>query len=644
MIDEKEKPIHLRQFKIQDSFWNYYQNLILEKVIPYQEQIMKDEIPEIEKSHAIENFKIAAGLSEGEFYGQVFQDSDLAKWMEALGNALSISDSTYFKVKSEEMIGIIEKAQEEDGYLDTFFQIKEPEKKWENLLECHELYCMGHMIEAAVSHFESTGSKRFLNVASKIADCIDAHFGKEKHRGIPGHEEIELALLRLYKATNEERYKNLAKYFIDERGLDPNFFAEERKIRNWEHWPMDPEDREYSQNDKPVRMQDHAEGHSVRATYLYTAMCDLAMQTNDEELYNACLKIWNNIISKKMYITGGIGSSVDGEAFTIDYDLPNDTCYTETCASIGLIFFARKLLQSNVSSVYADIMEKVLYNGVLCGMQHDGTKFFYVNPLEVIPNVSGKLYGYKHTLPERPCWYACACCPPNVARLLTSIGKYAWGENENTIYSHLFIGGEFTSKQIGSPVISLITEYPWKSDISYRIEEIQAESLFSLAIRIPCWAKKTCISVNGIEEFCEQNMENGYYKISRLWKKGDLVKVIFDMPVSMIHANEKVRKTAGCVAVQRGPLVYCMEGIDNGNDLHSIKINPQHQFAVSMVNDKDIGEYAQICTKGIRIVSEDEQLYSDLPLIEREQEIKMIPYFLWGNRGLNEMRVWCFEK
>ena len=355
---EKAYQMKVRDIKIKDDFWSKIQNLIIEEAIPYQEKVLNDEIPGIEKSHAIANYRIAAGFEEGEFYGMVFQDSDVAKWLEGVAYSLSVTENKELERRADEVIDIIAQAQEEDGYLDTYFLLKEPDHKWQNLQECHELYCAGHLMEAAVAYYNETGKTRLLEVVKRLADHIDARFGQDKEHGIPGHQEIEVGLLRLYNATGIEKYRNLASYFIEERGQNPDYFREEREKRGWIHFDMDPEDREYSQCHAPVREQNEAVGHSVRAVYMYMAMADLAMEMQDESLYEACRRLWDNIVNKRMYITGGIGSTSEGEAFTLDYDLPNDSIYAETCASIAMVMFAKRMLDIEADGQYSDIMER----------------------------------------------------------------------------------------------------------------------------------------------------------------------------------------------------------------------------------------------------------------------------------------------
>jgi len=627
--------------KIKDNFWTPIQNMIIDVVLPYQADILEDKVPEAEKSHAIENFRIAAGETKGEFYGMVFQDSDVAKWLEAAAYALSIRPDEALERKADEIITLIGRAQEPDGYLNTFFSVKEPEHKWQNLLECHELYCSGHMIEAAVAYYEATGKNTFLNIMRRNADLICERFGKDKIRGIPGHQEIELALFRLYKVTGEAKYLETAQYFLDERGKEPSYFAEELAKRNWYHWTEGPEKREYAQNHTPVREQTEAVGHSVRAVYMYTAMAAVATETGDEGLLSACRTLWNNIVNKRMYITGGIGSTHHLESFTIDYDLPNDTVYAETCASIAMVFFARRMLEIEPMGEYADIMEKQLYNCILSGMQLDGKRFFYVNPLEVVPGVSGELPGYKHVLPKRPQWFGCACCPPNIARLITSLGHYAWSENDQCIFNHLYIGGTFDHQIAGGIQIDCVTNYPWENTICYKINPKVPAVQFTFSIRIPTWSEKWTISVNGKPE--QVTLKNGYAYITRNWQAGDEVILTLNIEPKRIYSNTHVRANAGCTALTYGPLIYCFEECDNGTDLSALRLLRSSALLTEKKQMKLIGDVITIKAEGIRVESGDE-LYSYNPPNRKTTTLKAVPYFTWGNRESGGMRVWMLEE
>ena len=636
MIRKQAQPIALKKTSIRDSFWSPKQQLILDTAIDYQEKILNDQIPGAEKSHAVANFRIAAGLEEGEFYGMVFQDSDVAKWLEGVAYTLTIRPDADLEKRADAVIDIIARAQQPDGYLNTYFTIKEPEHRYQNLLECHELYCAGHMMEAAVAYYDATGKDTLLKVMERMADNIAAHIGPGKIEGVPGHPEVEIGLMRMYHTTGKEQYRDMAQYFIDRRGQDPDWFQKERQNRDWEHYPMNPADTKYNQSFAPVRQQKTAEGHAVRAVYLYTAMADLAASIGDESLLLACETLWENIVQKRMYVTGSIGSTVEGEAFTIDYDLPNDTAYAETCASIGMVFFGKQLLDITLDGKYADIIELELYNGILSGMQLDGQRFFYVNPLEVNPGVSGELYGYRHVLPQRPGWYACACCPTNTVRLITSLGQYVFSENPQTIFSNLFIGGAY---DLDKARIQVESQYPWQGDITYRIQP-KAETAFSLALRIPRFAKELQITVNG--EPWQAVPEKGYAYLSRGWAQGDVVQVHFDMPVRRIYANPAVRANAGRVALMRGPLVYCLEGIDNSAPLQALHLPRSSGFELHPAPEGVLKGNLLLTAQGLRYVDRP-VLYSDEPPRQEPVTLTAVPYYAWGNRGLNQMLVWIPE-
>lgn len=631
MFAKTANGISLSQVKVHDDFWTKIQNLVTDTVIPYQEKILKE--------GAIKNFKIAAGLIEDEYYGLVFQDSDAAKWIEGAANSLLLKPDVDLEKRLDEIIDIIEMAQQPDGYFNTYFTIKEPSRRFQNLHECHELYCAGHMMEAAVAYFEATGKKKLLNVMERMADYIESCFGIHKERGIPGHQEIEIGLMKLFRATNKEKYLKLACYFIEERGKNPNYFVEEKQKRGWVHFNMDPLDAEYAQYHAPVREQSTAVGHSVRAVYMYTAMADIAGQTGDLSLYEACDRLWNNIVEKRMYITGGIGSTVQGEAFTTDYDLPNDTAYAETCASIGLAFFTKQLLDLQPDNRYADVLEQILYNGVISGMGLDGKKFFYVNPLEVNTDISGVIPGYKHVLPQRTDWYDCACCPPNLVRILTSLGTFAYSENDQTIYSHLFVGGKVNLKNAD---ITLTTKYPWEGYLHYRIQSKNKRE-FEIAIRLPGWVPEYEVKVNGKKVDTEGKIRNGYIYLKRIWGENDYIDFVFKVVTRRIYSHTAVRANSGCVAYMRGPFVYCFEGTDNGEGLSAVRIPRMAPVTKEVVSTGCLEGLTILKLKGLRLKSED-TLYSMLPPVESETTLTAIPYFAWGNRELNDMRVWMYEK
>lgn len=638
--------IKVGQVKIQDGFWSKLQERIVDVVIPFQEKVLNDEVPGVAKSHAIENFRIAAGLADGEFYGMVFQDSDVAKWLEGVAYSLAVKPNKELEERADAIIDIIEQAQQPDGYLDTYFIVKEPERRWQNLQECHELYCAGHMMEAAAAYYQTTGKGKLLHVTERLAEHIISRFGEGKERGIPGHQEVEIGLMKLYRATGKEEYKDMARFFLEERGKNPNYFYEEKVKRGWQHWgqySLEPLDTTYNQAHQTIYEQEQAVGHAVRAVYMYTAMADLAGEDGDRRLYEACLRLWNNIVQRRMYITGGIGSTVEGEAFSIDYDLPNDTAYAETCASIAMVFFARRMLEIEPDGTFADIMERELYNGTISGIQLDGKKYFYVNPLEVNPDVSGKLSGYRHVLPTRPGWYECACCPTNLVRLIASLGAYAWSEGDTTIYSHLYIGQK---ADLAHAEVEVESRYPWEGNVIYHIEP-KTEEAFTLAIHIPAYVRtndeSTGIKINGESVELGANIKKGYLYLTRQWNSGDVVELQFDMPVRKVFANSHVRADAGCVALMRGPVVYCFEGADNGANLQSLRIPKELNAETYLCEEGVLKGNVCIRINGYRMQS-SESLYSEERPTRQPETLTAIPYYAWANRGENQMRVWMLEE
>lgn len=639
--------VNVRQVKVEDRFWSGLQEKVINVVIPFQEKVLGDEVPGVAKSHAIENFRIAAGLSQGEFYGMVFQDSDVAKWLEGVAYSLSVKPDADLEERADGIIDIIEKAQQPDGYLDTYFIVKEPEHRWQNLHECHELYCAGHMMEAGVAYYDVTGKDKLLHVVERLADHIIDRFGPEedKEHGVPGHQEVEIGLMKLYHVTGKEKYKEMARYFLEERGKNPDYFYQEKLKRGWQHWGQystETLDVSYNQAHQTIYEQKEAVGHAVRALYMYTAMADLAGTDADGRLYQACRTLWDNVVNKKMYITGGVGGNPEGEAFSNNYELPNDMAYAETCASIAMVFFAHRMLETEPDGVYADIMEKELYNSTISGMQLDGKKYFYVNPLECEPGVSGKLFGYKESLPVRPGWYACACCPPNLVRLVTSLGKYCWGESETTIYSHLMVGQR---AELEKAVVTVETAYPWEGKTTYTIAP-RTEEEFTFAIHIPCYVnlddEKVSLTVNGERLDIRGLVEKGYAYITRKWKDGDVIEVEFPMEVRKAYANQHVREDAGCVALLRGPVVYCFEGVDNGELIQSLRIPKELKAGAFMCREGVLKGNVLLKLEGYRMVG-SEELYSEKPPVKERVQMTAIPYYTWANRGENQMRVWMQE-
>ena len=633
----------LRHFTLSHGFLAHYANLMCRTVIPFQESVLRDEVPGVAPSHAIQNFANAAYLRKnghkspenGDFYGMVFQDSDVAKWLEAAAYSLVLRPDSELEERIERICDLIAAAQEEDGYLNTHFTLVRPHQKFTNLLEGHELYCAGHMMEAAVALYEATGNKKLLSIMAKNADLLYRHFITEGAEGYPGHPEVELALIRLWKATGVDRYRELAEHFVNIRGVDPDFYIKERELRDWQIWGNDPRNREYQQSHLPVREQKDAVGHAVRAVYLYSAMADLAAVTHEDALTEACFHLFDSITKRRMYITGGIGSTAAGEAFSTDYDLPNDSVYAETCASIGLIFFAHRLLKLKRDGRIADVMERALYNTVPAGIELDGTKFFYANPLEVIPGSAGCVHPYGHVRPQRPGWFGCACCPPNAARLLTSISKYVWDCVDGILYADLFAAGELELPEIH---IRVETAYPFGDTVKYTV--LSGES--PLAIRIPAFSREN-YAVSSAGEY-----RDGYYYTTA--RAGDVITVKLDMTPKLNRADPRVARNSGMGAVTVGPLVFCAEGVDNNGDVLNFSLDSTrltlNTEALSKIggfpaSDEDLDEIYTVTAEGAALISEDpDELYFSDHYRTVPRTLKLIPYFLWGNRGLNQMRVW----
>ena len=628
---KQQKQIPVRAYRA-EGFIGQVQQLIRESVIPYQYEVLWDRAPDTEESHVAANFINAGRALRGEdpgdgFRGMVFQDSDAAKWLEAAAYALENHPDPVLERQADELIDLIAGAQDSDGYLDTYFTIGNREKRWTNLLEAHELYCAGHMAEAACAYYEATGKRKLLDAMIRNAEHIYRHFVTEGREGWPGHPEIELALLRLYRVTGDARWKELSARFIDTRGTDPDFYRKEAEKRDWFVWSMDPGDNEYRQASEPVRSQRDAAGHAVRAVYLYTAMADLASETGDAGLLEACRRLWRSITERRMYVTGGIGSTVLGEAFTVDYDLPPDTAYCETCASVGLVFFASRMLENEVRGEYADVMELAFYNTVLAGMQLDGKRFFYVNPLEVHPGISGKAATQRHVLPVRPKWYACACCPPNAARLVGSLGRYAYGENESTVYCHLYAAGHAAFGN--GMALDCETDYPYGMTVRYT-----ARGDGTLALRIPAWSKTWRLAVNGTETGAE--IRDGY---AYLPVHGEArIELALDGTPRFLRASVRIPRLAGMTALKRGPLVYCFEEKDNG---------PVAALRIDRTREPEIAEDIPGLPAGTAAlkacaerIGDCEGLYDDGEEHTEACTATAVPYYTWGNRGENGMRVW----
>ena len=638
--------VDLHKLKITDPFLGQYQQLVRDVVIPYQWDALNDRIEEADPSHAIENFRIAAGRQEGEFYGMVFQDSDVAKWLEAVAYSLTVEANPELEARADAIIDLIGRAQQPDGYLNTYFTIKEPDGRWSNLMEGHELYTAGHMIEAAVAYYEATGKRHFLDIVSKFADLICETFGPEegKIHGYPGHQEIELALVKLYRVTKEKKYLELAKYFLDIRGEGVNYFLEEEKRPG--HKRIFPEfanyDPKYSQSHEPVRKQKTAEGHAVRANYMYSAMADLAYEYQDKELEDTCKTLWNNMVHRRMYLTGSVGSSGLLERFTTDYDLPNDSNYSETCASIALAMFGKRMADMEKDASYMDTVERALYNTLLSGIAMDGKSFFYVNPLEVWPANCIPRTSKEHIKPVRQKWFGVACCPPNITRTLASLGQYIYFQEENQIYTNLYISNE-TKVQIRDIPFTIKMEgnFPWENKLKFTIEG-NAETDAMLAFRVPSYAKNFCIEKNGQE--VKINVDHGYAKVEGMVYQ-DTFEISFDAPPVFVHANPQVRVDCAKTALVKGPLVYCLEETDNGDDLAAVLVDTT-QTPQETYEEELLGGCSVIHLDGKKISTQgwdDDCLYQEKPVTLDNVKLTLVPYCYWGNRKKGEMLVWMRE-
>ena len=636
MNPKRSLTLPLSAIRIDDSYWNRYTSLIPDKVIPYQWEILNDRIPDAPPSYCLNNFRAAAGDIEGRHQGMVFQDSDAAKWLEAAANSLASRSDPQLEKNADYVIDLIGRAQEDDGYLNTYFTLNYPREKWKNLTEGHELYCAGHFIEAAVAYFEAAGKKTALDIACRLADLICKTFGEKEDQmhGYPGHPEIELALVRLFHITENKNYLETAKYFVDTRGGSPNYFLEEMKRPDFHHiFPVFSDyDPAYSQSHLPVRGQETAEGHAVRALYLYCAMADLAGEYNDGELLERCKLLWNNIVQKRMYITGSVGSSGHLERFTVDYDLPNDSNYSETCASIALAMFGLRMAKVTGEASYFDTVERALYNTVRSGISLEGDRYFYVNPLEVWPQTCIEHTSRSHIKPVRQKWFDCACCPTNVARTLTSLGQYIYLINDDELFINLFIQNEASFEIKGKLIkLSLITDYPKNGLVKIKIKTDAL--IFSLNIRIPDFAEDFSVNQDG-------KARNGYFRITKTWS-GDEVIVSFNIKPRVIYSNPRVHQNCGRAAIARGPEVFCFEETDNGSNLASLSLDVSSPIEECRRDDL-CGGIMTLKARGKRLLLPDApDSFSDkfFPVTE-DVTLTAVPYGFWGNRAEGEMLVW----
>lgn len=635
--------------KITGGIFERYQKIIKEKAIPYQWKALNDRVEGAAKSGVVENFKIAAGESEEEYYGTCFQDSDLGKWMEAASYAVAWGHDQELERLLDKIVELIEKAQCEDGYLNTYFSVVQPEKRFSNIRECDELYCFGHLAEAAVAYYQATGKKKFLEIMCRYADLLCDTFGN-KDGQIPacdGHAEAELAFVRLYEATKEKKYLEQAGFQLYIRGREPYYYDIEWERRGCKSFhphlqgERPSEDKEYDQSDGPVAEMTHPVGHAVKMGYLLAGMAAYSQYAKDESLYTACKTIFREILTKQIYVTGAVGATRHKEAFTKDYHLPNDRAYGETCASAAMAIAIRRMLLVEPDAVLADALEKILYNALPAGMSLNGERYFYVNPLEVYPRDLEADHDYDSVKAVRQKWFDCACCPPNLIRVLADLGEYFYVCSESEVYIHLFSESDTEIEISPLKKIRIIqkTAYPFDGKIKIILEQANDLDVF---IRIPGWCSKGILQVYGEKKEIGTNGTPMYERI-RIRRENTEITLELKLIPYCVCASQEVKADAWKVAVMRGPVVYCAEEADNGPELFNLALNPEAGFEV--VRETGLEAPALISRKGYRRSGRKNKsnLYTPYANEIIETNIKLIPYAMWGNREAEqpaEMAVW----
>jgi uncharacterized protein len=595
----KITPVNFADVIITDQFWK-----------PRLDRLYKVTawalIDQIEHSPGrLDNFEKVDGLIPGKHIGYFFNDSDVYKTLEALAYMIQLHPDTAIEATADRWIDLIAKAQMKDGYIDTYYELGGIDKRWTDM-GMHEMYCAGHLIEAGIAYYHATGKRKLLDVGIRMANHIDSVFGPGKRHWVPGHEEIELALGKLYVLTQDKRYLNLAHWFLEERGHGYGVGG------IWEPQNSSWAGVNYCQDNVPVRDINHITGHAVRSMYLFTGMADIGSLTDDTGYIDALKRVWKNLVYKNMYITGGIGSSGNDEGFTHDYDLPNATAYNETCSSVGMVFWNERMNKLTANTKYADVMERTLYNAALSGISLKGNKFFYDNPLAS----DGKN--------ERQAWFVCACCPPNIARLLASLSGYIYATSPNGIWINLYIGSHGKMEVDNTAVeVNMQTQYPWQGDVKLTLHPSKTAH-FNVMLRKPGWCNNFTVSVNG-ERIPQPVIQNGYIVIPGLWHENDHILLQMEMPVKLISADPHVQADSGRRAIQRGPLVYCLEQPGDTLGLNNITFSPKTTFTV---------KYQPDLLDGINTVQAD----------NGNASYTMIPYYAWANRTPGSMEVWVKYK
>ena len=625
------QPLDQTRVSITEGFWGSKQQLVGQVTLLHvydqlQHQGHLDALRLDQRMHR--------GRQEsGSWYwgGSIFWDSDVAKWLEAASAYLQHHTDDKIEALVDGTIQLLANAQQSDGYLNSHILTWRPRHRFKNLRDLHELYCAGHLIEAGVVHRRATGKETLLDIVTRFADYLTTVFGAGSGQlpGYCGHPEIELALIRLYRLTGKERYLNLSRFFVERRGTKPHYFDREA-IERMDSIPFRPNHPvspyAYMQAHEPLRQQREVVGHAVRAMYLYSAAADLAYELKDDELAGVCKNFWQDLCRSKLYLTGGLGSSAENEGFTKDYDLPNLESYAETCAAIGLLFWAHRMVHIDLDSRYTDMMERGLYNGVLAGLGSDGKSFFYHNPLASD--------GSHHRV-VWPWW--CPCCPANLARLVLSLSGYLYSSSARAIAIHHYVSSNAQFTIDGREArFSAKSNFPFDGAASIQFEETPGTP-FEIVLRVPGWAGGHHFAVNGQEVV--PTIVAGYATISRAWNPGDEITARFEMPVQAHYSHYQVAGNRGRVAVSRGPLIYCAEEADNAGHLDQFAINPEDPAEVRQ-QDRELGEVVSLCVPGLKEEQTDGSLYSRSAPATKACRIKMIPYYLWDNRAPGEMLVW----
>ena len=633
MMKNGYTPVPFADVRINGPFWRERLETVLTRTIPSQHA----KLAEVGILNSLKLPKPVPPLtiprnSHG-FTMQIFWDSDVGKWIEAASYALSHRRDPEIEAKIEAIVDDLAKAQSPDGYLNSWYIGREPEKRWTNLRDNHELYCAGHLLEGAIAYFRATGRRRLLDVMERYADHIAAMFGTGpgQKRGYPGHQEIELALVKLYRLTGDRRRLDLAAYFIDERGREPHYFTSEALARGDDPAAYWAKTYEYNQSHLPVRQQTKLVGHAVRGMYMAAAMADLAFELGDEDLKRACEALWRDVTTAQMYVTAGLGPDESNEGFTEPYDLPNETAYAETCASVALVFWAHRMLHLGLDGRYADVMELALYNGALSGLSREGTHYFYANPLE------------SRGQHRRWAWHVCPCCTMNVSRLIASIGGYAISRSEDGVAFHIYGGFETTLSLQGVAVtLRESSSYPWSSDIRIEVDP-ETPTTFDLKLRVPEWAEEAAAAVNGAA--VSLTPARGYATIRRRWSRGDVVTLRLPMPAERLYSHPNVRMDIGRVALRRGPFIYCVEEADNpGGPVQRIAL-PRHASLETKWRDDVLGGVTTLTANAERLIPGDAagRLYSTSPPTGQDAQLIALPYCLWANREPGSMQVWIAE-